>query len=46
MSWWTTAPRDGFTAEALKKQERMARSKGAQLITGVVIGWSVSGRKS
>lgn len=44
-SWWTTAPREAFTAEALKKQERMARSQGAQRITGVVIGWSVSGRK-
>jgi hypothetical protein len=46
-SWWTTAAREGFTAEALVELERMARSVGAdKLHSSVVVGWKVSGRKS
>jgi len=46
-SWWTTAPRVGFTAQAEAEQPRMARSTGAQRVSGVlVLAWKVSGRRS
>ena len=45
-SWWTAAPQLGFTARALSKRERMARSSGAQRVKGeLVIAWKVSGQR-
>ena len=45
-SWWLCAEsRADFQAAAEREQPRMARSKGAMLARGIVVGHSVSGRK-
>lgn len=44
-SWWTHAKPEGFTSEAQQEQQRMARSKGAKLAKGLLLGWKVSGRQ-
>lgn len=45
-SWWCDAEtREAFTEAAEREQRRMARSHGAKLVKGVLLGWGVSGRK-
>lgn len=45
-SWWLCPEsRADFHAAAEREQQRMARSKGATLARGIIIGHAVSGRQ-
>lgn len=45
-SWWLCVEsRADFQTAAEREQARMARSKGAKLARGILIGHAVSGRK-
>jgi len=44
-SWWTHAKPEGFTDTAALEQRRMARSRGAKMAKGLLLGWNVSGRQ-
>ena len=45
-SWWMEAEtREAFTEAAEREQRRMARSAGAKMVKGVLLGWKVSGFK-
>lgn len=37
-SWWVTAPRETFTAQATERAPAMSRSKQASFVRGITVG--------